>query len=339
MGQFADDLWTTSPAKSSSINAMLQELEDFGSFSGLTINVEKTAVLWVRPWRNFEAKFYTLKKLFWSPSAIKILGIMIFSDVETPIKENYYKILEKVNEVIDSWLHKDLDLMGKITIVNSLLNSLATHGLLSLPSAPKRFLDEYRRTIFDFLWNHKPAKIAYHKLIHNYENLGLRLNALATKHLALKASWPHRMNLKEKISNEYDWFYTTLPIKDSRIWYCNLKPEDILIDSNSIAAAKSIFKAWCHYNFQEVLASPEEILDTIIWGNSLIRKNNKPIFTPSIVNSNIDKILDIYNLEKHKFFTYQEIIDSFGHCISFLRLGVTIISRKCWPLQRKYLIP
>ena len=67
-----------------------------------------------------------------------------------------------------------------------------------------------------------------------------------------------------------------------------------------------------------MLASPEEILDTIIWGNSLIRKNNKPIFTPSIVNSNIDKILDIYNLEKHKFFTYQEIIDSFGHCISFL---------------------
>ena len=59
-GQFADNLWTTLDASSNNINKMLDELEDFGCFSGLHINPEKCAVLRLGPFKNSDAKYYRL---------------------------------------------------------------------------------------------------------------------------------------------------------------------------------------------------------------------------------------------------------------------------------------
>ena len=75
-GQFADDLWA-SLKNQESVNAMLKLLEEFYHFSGLRINPEKCSVLRIGPWRNSDAKYYTLKRLFWSPDSIRILGFHI----------------------------------------------------------------------------------------------------------------------------------------------------------------------------------------------------------------------------------------------------------------------
>ena len=54
------------------------------------------------------------------------------------------------------------------------------------------------------------------------------------------------------------------------------------------------------------------MLNTIIWGNLLIRWANKPIFEKQLVNSNIEKILDIYNVQENRFCTYKQVVDNFG---------------------------
>ena len=212
MGQFADDLWTTSPAHQKSLNATLQELTEFARFSGLTINAEKTAVLRIGPWKNSEAKFYTLKKLFWSPDFVKNLGIIISPHEPRLIEENYGKLLNKVNRVITQWLFRDLDVMSKITIINLLINTLYIHKFLALPSPPASFFQEYYQKIKHYFWGNKPAKFAYVKLIQDYSKLGLRLVDLQSKDLALKAAIPIRIG-KENF-DEYKWFYASLPIKD-----------------------------------------------------------------------------------------------------------------------------
>ena len=48
-------------------------------------------------------------------------------------------------------------------------------------------------------------------------------------------------------------------------------------------------------------------MDTHIWGNSLITRKNRPIFDPVLLESGINKIVDIYDLEKKEFFSYERI--------------------------------
>ena len=77
-GQFADDLWTVSPHSQQNVNAILEELNSFSKFLGLVINPEKCTVLRIGPHKdNLDVQFYTLKQLYWSPGAIKILGIEV----------------------------------------------------------------------------------------------------------------------------------------------------------------------------------------------------------------------------------------------------------------------
>ena len=61
-GQYADDMYLILDPTEENLNAVIEELEKFEKFSGLKVNYEKTAVLKVGPFRDSEAKFYTLKK-------------------------------------------------------------------------------------------------------------------------------------------------------------------------------------------------------------------------------------------------------------------------------------
>ena len=102
-GQFTDDLWTTLDATQESLNAMLHKLDQFYKFTGLFINPSKCTVLRLGPFKNSDAKFYTLKRLFWSPSSIRILGIQVHSDLQVIIKENYFDLLKKVEDIFALW--------------------------------------------------------------------------------------------------------------------------------------------------------------------------------------------------------------------------------------------
>ena len=112
--------------------------------------------------------------------------------------------------------------------------------------------------------------MAYHKLIQKYENLGLQLVDLRTKDLALKASWP--IKWKDRPSEQLSWLYVNFSIKDQRIWECNLDPKDIdkYVQNNIMSTSVHILRAWFLVNYQPVLEDHEEILDSIIWGNSHI---------------------------------------------------------------------
>ena len=126
-GQFADDLWTLLFPTANNLNEVLQELESFARYSGLRINSEKCAVLKIGPFRDTDVKFYTLKKLYWSPGPIRILGMCIHPDWQLMYHDNFVESLDKVKGIIGSWSNWSQTLVGKITVVNSLINTLFTH--------------------------------------------------------------------------------------------------------------------------------------------------------------------------------------------------------------------
>ena len=275
-GQFADDLWTSLQADPNSLNATLNELERFRDFSGLNINYEKTTVMKLGPFRHTDAKYYTMKKLYLSPGPIKILGVFVTPNENEIFKSNHWKVLKKAENILMDWSNRQLTIIGKITVANALISTLFIHLFMALPTPPPEFFRAYQVMIMKYLWGDTPPRISYKKLVQNYTKLGLKLIDLETKDIAIKAAWPCRW--KERKETEIKWVYTLLPVKDKRLWLCNTSSEDIekhFTNNNrcspKISVIPCIWRAWAKHNYSPTLSDPEDILDSIIWGNSLIR--------------------------------------------------------------------
>ena len=138
-GQFADDLWTTLLAMEQNLNEVLSELEEFQKMSGLVINSDKCAVLRLGPFKDSDAKFYTLKRLYWSPTSVRILGIQIYPETTIMYYDNFVQLLDRVQDIFDSWGYCSLSPSGKIIVINNLVKTLFIHKLLALPMPPKTF--------------------------------------------------------------------------------------------------------------------------------------------------------------------------------------------------------
>ena len=89
-----------------------------------------------------------------------------------------------------------------------------------------------------------------------------------------------------------------------------------------------------------LLQDPEQILNMVIWGNSLIKRNNRPIFDPNLVNSNIERIFDIYKVEDHRFYTHEEITSIYGTVIDELfYYGILAAIPRIWKHILKNYVP
>ena len=58
---------------------------------------------------------------------------------------------------------------------------------------PPRFAEEVNRMIFDFAWNHKPAKIKRSTLIKSKKEGGLEMKDFAIFDKALKLNWVNHL--------------------------------------------------------------------------------------------------------------------------------------------------
>ena len=138
--------------------------------------------------------------------------------------------------------------------------------------------------VTEYLWGNLPPRISMNKLIHRYENMGLKLVDLELKNIAIKAAWVTRW--KDRKENQLKWFFNSLPVKDNRIWLCNTSPQDITKygianttnKNQCFTVAYAIWETWAHYNFKPTMDGAPKILDSILWGNSLIRQQNGPIW-------------------------------------------------------------
>ena len=59
---------------------------------------------------------------------------------------------------------RDLSIVGRINIIKTLALSKLVF-ICSVISTPKDFSKEVNRIVFDFIWNHKPAKIKKNTLL------------------------------------------------------------------------------------------------------------------------------------------------------------------------------
>ena len=120
-----------------------------------------------------------------------------------------------MKKVLRQWKRRNLTLNGKISVFKSLIFSMITHILLSLPSPSQEFIDEYENILKDFLWGGKPPKYRRAILEYPYNLGGLQLHNLKRFSLSLKTTWLRRLVVSDSgwttfaLAHEIDkcWLY------------------------------------------------------------------------------------------------------------------------------------
>ena len=138
--------------------------------------------------RHSNAKIYTIKPLKWSDGDIEMLGVTI---TNAPHQSNkaFDLTIDKMQCVTNQWSSRNLTMMGKILIVNTLMCSLFTYQMSVLPCMCKNQYDRIDNIIKEYLWNGGKPKIPL-KVLQNSTKYGrLKLANFRQKHISLHMQW------------------------------------------------------------------------------------------------------------------------------------------------------
>ena len=190
VSQYADDLVVFSGPADNSIIAVLDELTKFSDVSGLKTNVEKTKCLAIGKDVNKKA----LSDLGLNVvNDLKILGILFSESNKNITDTNFATILPNIEKDIAQWRRRNLSLIGKITVVKSLLVSKLVHVMSALPNPSEDLVKKLNNILFRFIWNNGPDKIKRSALVQAYKDDGLKMLHVQSFLASLKASWLKRL--------------------------------------------------------------------------------------------------------------------------------------------------
>ncbi len=315
ISQYADDTNLFSMYDKSSLDGIVEIFDIIEKNMGLKVNYDKTNIYRKGSIKNSLAKLYTQRNFRWESAPINVLGVDIAHCEHLVIKRNYDHVLENVKEVLNLWVTRDLSLMGKVLVVNtsSLIASHFVYKLSALRSPTKDQLEEFNKLIVNYIWNSRQPKVKSEILKGKKDQGGLKLVDMQKKDISLKIQWVNRILKNDDLCTKLAYYF--LPKVGSLIWKCNLHKNDIdnLMPRESFW--KDVLFAWCSISFKSPV-NLDEIKNTILWYNSEIRIENKPVFYKKCHNNGMTCIRDILN-ENKSFMSYPEIVTKFGNVITF----------------------
>ncbi|KAL9659874.1 hypothetical protein QQ045_024684 [Rhodiola kirilowii] len=148
---FADDLLIFTNGSKRSMENLMCIINEFCQRSGQRLNNAKSLIFFPKEYPD-ERKSMLLRTTGFSTGHFPVmyLGAPLFVGCA---KIEYFQYLEdKVKRRIGGWMKNLLSMGGKITLINSVLNSTSLHCMAVLP-VPKTILGRLTRLFRDFLWD------------------------------------------------------------------------------------------------------------------------------------------------------------------------------------------
>ena len=118
-----------------SVRQSFSLLDSFATISGLRINYEKTESLWIGSSRLQRRVIPVFQHIMWPANKVKALGVWFSTTKGESLTLNYEEKKEKICRLVDIWQFRRLTLLGKITVIKSLLASQLVYILSPLPSS------------------------------------------------------------------------------------------------------------------------------------------------------------------------------------------------------------
>ena len=106
---------------------------------------------------------------------------------------NYEKLLEKAQNITNSWAQRNFTIIGKVQIVNSLENLIFVYMLQVLLLMSKTVLGQINRIVSRFIWNTRKPKMRNEQLYLEYDEGGVKLSNIEIQDQALKCDWVRKI--------------------------------------------------------------------------------------------------------------------------------------------------
>ena len=146
--QYADDTGIILDGNEKSLKKVLDLLDQFAKYSGLKPNIDKTKAIWIGSMKNSARRLCSDKNLDWSFEPFKFLGVTFSLNIDEIPRLNYDSKLLEVKKLIKHWEKRNISVLGKITVVKSILLSKFTHLFISLPKPSNDFMNILEKILF-----------------------------------------------------------------------------------------------------------------------------------------------------------------------------------------------
>ena len=119
---------------------------------------------------------------------VRELGVWLSTDPDLTISLNYKDKIEKIKLILGCWKLRRLGLLGKITVLKSLIASRLAY-IFSPLETNHTAIKDINVMFYNFLWNDKGDKIKRNIMINDYSEGGLKMIDIASFNRSLKATW------------------------------------------------------------------------------------------------------------------------------------------------------
>ena len=288
--QYADD--TSGLLRNlKSAKHFLQTVKEFGLYSGLTLNVEKTESMWLGSNRFNKAKPLGIS---WPERPLRILGVYFSYDQEACNKLNFLDRIDKAKRILNWWSCRNLTLYGRVQIIKTFIMSQFIY-VSSVVHTPAEVIKLVNKLIFKFIWRNKTERLKRIVLMSTIVNGGMQAPDFDTMIKTARLKWiqkvfhctnaPWKLILEEYLEKVHMHLNVLLlanyDMKSSRL------DKIILPDFY-----REMLKLWCDMGNTR----PQDKIN-FLWYNKYICVNGKSIFYEQLFKAGAWYKRDLYETD------------------------------------------
>ena len=312
IGQYADDTYLLLDGSEASLREAMDSFDKFAECSGLRLNIEKTHVIWLGCLKNSNRKLCLDLNLQWSTS-FTLLGIQFFVEMHKIISVNYTNKLTKIMKILDFYNKLNLSLVGKITVIKTLIIPKLVYLFTVLPAPHKSYVKELENIFRAFIWNNKKPRITLNQLEKDISDGGLKLTNINAFCSALKLSWIKRLCTSQ--GNWQSLFECSVTQEKSLIWNLDCQSTKRFAVSVTNLFWQDVLNSW--WNYKSIFENEINIRTYPIWNSYFLLNDNIIQRKDELVNKGIYFINDLLD-EQGQFYGYQEFIEKYQLQLNFV---------------------
>ena len=316
ISQYADDTSFILDGSPRSLAKTMEILDYYADISGLKLNYSKTKVIWIGSKKFSKTVYHHSRwKLEWGSNSFKLLGVNFDVNLSQMLNKNFEEKLNEIKNLIKHWQSRKLTVLGKITVVKTLLVPKITHLFMSLPNPTGKYLEELNTLLYKFVWDNKPEKVKRDIITQDYCKGGLKMMNLMNYIMSLKSSWLGRL-----ITSNSRWTKLFECIN-----HCNI--HDIINYGDAFVRKKltnirnpfwkDVLIGWQTILERKIPNDTNDVYNSSLWYNTKITVGRRSVAYKNYIDKGILLIKDVLD-EQGNLMSYDEFRQKYVINTNFL---------------------
>ena len=164
--QFADDCTCTLKCERS-VHNLIKTINIFSNVSGLKLNLEKSLLFYLGPWRNRKT---TIMDMEVAKDTFNMLGICVGRDRGDKSAVNFTSKIDKMSKKFQIWSQRQLTIVGRNLVSKTFGVSNLIYSL-SQSDCELSVITKAQSVLNSFIWKQKPAKVKHSAMISDKTSL------------------------------------------------------------------------------------------------------------------------------------------------------------------------